>query len=77
MRRESFYQNSVIVTGASSGIGRELALQLGEQGALLVLAARSTDELDRVAALCRERGGKAVRSNGCTFKCKNKYGRAG
>ena len=33
--------NVVIITGASSGIGREIALQLADQGARLALAARS------------------------------------
>ena len=60
MQQEPFLQNSVIVTGASLGIGRHLALQLAEKGAWLVLAARSADELDRVAGLCRDRGGKAI-----------------
>jgi short-subunit dehydrogenase len=60
MNQEPFYQNAVIVTGASSGIGRHLALQLAEKGAWLTLAARSTAELGRVAELCRDRGAKAI-----------------
>src|SRR5438105_4189399 len=46
----------VVVTGASSGIGRETALKLAERGANLVLTARWEDALDEVARLCRERG---------------------
>ena len=46
----------VVVTGASSGIGRETALLLARKGAKLVLAARREDALDEAAALCRERG---------------------
>jgi short-subunit dehydrogenase len=60
MRQEPFSQNSVIVTGASLGIGRHLALQLAEKGAWLVLAARNQVELEHVAGLCRERGGRAI-----------------
>jgi short-subunit dehydrogenase len=60
MKQDPFLQNSVIVTGASLGIGRHLALQLAEKGAWLTLAARSADELDRVAGLCRDRGGEAI-----------------
>jgi NAD(P)-dependent dehydrogenase (short-subunit alcohol dehydrogenase family) len=40
----------VIVTGASSGIGRATALRLGRAGATVVLAARRADQLDEVAA---------------------------
>ena len=40
----------VVVTGASAGIGAELARQLGAQGAKVVLAARRKAELDQVAA---------------------------
>ena len=40
----------VIVTGASSGIGRATALRLGRAGTTVVLAARRADLLDEVAA---------------------------
>jgi len=53
-------ENVVILTGASSGIGRELALQLAEQGAWLALAARDKQALQEVSELCRTRGGKAI-----------------
>jgi short-subunit dehydrogenase len=44
---ERFFRNKVVlVTGASSGIGEELALQLGRAGAKLTLAARRTELLD-------------------------------
>jgi short-subunit dehydrogenase len=59
MQPDPFFQNSVIVTGASLGIGRQLALQLAEKGAWLVLAARHADELERVAGLCRDLGAQA------------------
>jgi len=55
-----FADNVVLLTGASSGIGRELALQLADQGARLVLAARRAELLDEVAELCRARGGQAL-----------------
>jgi short-subunit dehydrogenase len=43
---ERFFRNRVVlVTGASSGIGEELALQLGRAGAKLTLAARRTELL--------------------------------
>ena len=40
----------VIVTGASSGIGRAIARLFAAEGAKLVLAARSIDKLDRLAS---------------------------
>jgi NAD(P)-dependent dehydrogenase (short-subunit alcohol dehydrogenase family) len=55
-----FAQNVVVITGASTGIGRALALQLADQAAWLVLAARSAGKLEEVAAQCRQRGGKAL-----------------
>ncbi len=37
--------NVILLTGASSGIGRQLVLQLAAQGGHLALAARSLDAL--------------------------------
>lgn len=48
---------TIVLTGASSGIGRATAYALAERGARLVLAARSTSDLDEVADECRRRGG--------------------
>lgn len=44
---------TIVVTGASAGIGAALARHLGRQGHQLVLAARRGPELERVAAECR------------------------
>ncbi len=46
----------VILTGASSGIGRELAILLARAGSHLVLAARDAERLAGVAAECRAAG---------------------
>jgi len=56
----AFTNNVILLTGASMGIGEQLAYRLANQSALLVLAARSADKLEAVAATCRQRGGKAV-----------------
>jgi short-subunit dehydrogenase len=50
----------VVITGASKGIGAELARQLAAKGAKLVLAARGTAELEAVAAECRGLGAQAI-----------------
>ena len=50
----------VVVTGASSGIGRATALAFAQEGARLVLAARRVEPLQRLAEACQERGGDAV-----------------
>ncbi|NIM96301.1 MAG: SDR family oxidoreductase [Anaerolineales bacterium] len=60
MNQESFFENAVILTGASRGIGRQLAFQLAEQGAWLSLAARSAEELQQVAEDCLSRGGRVL-----------------
>ena len=51
---------TALVTGASSGIGAEMARQLGAAGARVVLVARRQDALAGVAESVRQRGGTAV-----------------
>ena len=53
-----------VVTGAGRGIGAAIALAYADAGADVVIAARTPEQLDAVAALVRERGRKAV-----TFPC--------
>ena len=50
----------VVITGASKGIGAELARQLAAKGARLVLAARNAGELEAVAVQCRAAGATAI-----------------
>ncbi len=49
-----------LVTGASSGIGRELALQLGRAGARLAVAARTASALESLAEQVTAAGGEAL-----------------
>ena len=60
MQNTTFFENVIIITGASEGIGRELALQLADNRAWLTLAARDSNKLEDVATQCRQRGGKAI-----------------
>jgi len=47
---------TIVITGASAGIGAEIARRLGRDGHQLVLAARRLPELERVAAEARSAG---------------------
>lgn len=51
-----FWQGKrVLITGASSGLGEALSIELSGRGASLVLAARRQDRLAEVAAACQRR----------------------
>jgi short-subunit dehydrogenase len=51
-----YAEKVAIVTGASSGIGRQLAADFADRRAKLVLVARRGDRLEEVAGECRRRG---------------------
>ena len=50
---------TVLITGASSGIGKALAMQVGAAGGAVLLVARTKENLDQVADEIRSRGGEA------------------
>lgn len=60
MKAQPFQDKVVIVTGASSGIGKALALRLAGAGALQALAARNAERLDALAVECRRLGGDVM-----------------
>lgn len=56
----SFSGKSVLVTGASAGIGLEIARQFANQGAKVLIAARNAEKVEAVAA--------GMRADGCTYR---------
>jgi short-subunit dehydrogenase len=61
MRKLTSYQGlTAVVTGASSGIGRLLALRFAREGARVALVARRANELETLAAAIRDAGGEAL-----------------
>jgi NAD(P)-dependent dehydrogenase (short-subunit alcohol dehydrogenase family) len=63
-RAGRFESKSILVTGASSGIGRATALALGREGASLIAAGRRRDRLEEVARQVREAGGRCEIATG-------------
>ncbi|WP_324676971.1 SDR family oxidoreductase [Hymenobacter sp. GOD-10R] len=60
MKTNSLQGAVVVITGASSGIGRATALTFAREGATLVLAARRAEVLAEVAAECERFGARVL-----------------
>jgi NAD(P)-dependent dehydrogenase (short-subunit alcohol dehydrogenase family) len=60
LERFSMTGKVVLITGASSGLGRNFALTLAEEGAVVVVAARRLDKLTELVDEITSAGGKAV-----------------
>jgi 3-dehydrosphinganine reductase len=61
MKDKLFFQDKVvIITGASSGIGRTAALILAQLNAKVVLASRNEEKLDSIKEEIRSKGGQAL-----------------
>lgn len=54
--------HKVLVTGASQGIGAEIAKEFAKKGASLILTARSQHKLNEVSKQCRELGSPEVQT---------------
>jgi len=51
---------TAVITGASSGVGKSLAIQLSDVGYRVVLAARSEDKLNAIAEEIQSKGGDSL-----------------
>ena len=51
---------TAVITGASSGVGKSLAIQLSDAGYRVVLAARSEDKLNAIAEEIQSKGGDSL-----------------
>ncbi len=60
MAKRKISGKSILITGASSGIGWHLAIQLAAAGASVVLCARRKDKIDELSEQIRAAGGTAV-----------------
>ena len=56
---KSIEGKKILITGASSGIGRETALKIGEAGGEVILVSRTREKLEEVADAVKSTGGTA------------------
>jgi len=56
---KSIEGKKILITGASSGIGAELARQIGDAGGEVILVSRTREKLEEIANEVEERGGTA------------------
>src|SRR5262245_800305 len=50
---------TALITGASKGLGKAMAIALAQEGARLVLVSRDVEQLNNSAAAVRDAGGQA------------------
>jgi short-subunit dehydrogenase len=60
LKTNSLRSSTVVITGASSGIGKAAALLFAKEGANLVLASRSETLLQELASQCEANGAQAI-----------------
>src|ERR671931_196093 len=60
MRKKPLHEQVVVVTGASSGLGRAIARLAGERGVKVVVTARNAEALDNAVAEIEASGSEAL-----------------
>lgn len=58
--KKTFAGKTIVLTGASAGIGQALAIALAQRGAQLVLAARNQTALEATVSQCEHQGSRAI-----------------
>jgi NAD(P)-dependent dehydrogenase (short-subunit alcohol dehydrogenase family) len=59
MSEKKLNGKAAVITGASKGLGKAMALALGEAGATIALVARNIEQLNEVGRAIKDAGGKA------------------
>jgi len=59
-KKRKLSQKTIVITGASSGAGRAMAIEFAQQETKLVLAARNKEALKEVAKECEQLGAHAL-----------------
>jgi short-subunit dehydrogenase len=55
-------KQTILITGASSGLGCELAIQYSNPNSRLILMGRNSTQLNKIANLCEDKGAKRILS---------------